>query len=127
MDVSGGVDNENRNVIMWNKHNGLNQQWDIIYVDEMKPEPKKGELNTDFNFIVDRPFHIQSMMKSGRYLDRVGNNVVLKTPNGRDTQVWYFHQYSRTIRNKYQNYSFNIDGNGRSNNLGVTSTNSNWW
>jgi hypothetical protein len=93
----------------------------------MKPEPKKGELNTDFNFIVDRPFHIQSMMKSGRYLDRVGNNVVLKTPNGRDTQVWYFHQYSRTLRNKYQNYSFNIDGNGRSNNLGVTSTNSNWW
>jgi len=42
MDVSGGVDTENRNVIMWNKHNGLNQQWDIMYVDEMKPMPKKG-------------------------------------------------------------------------------------
>jgi hypothetical protein len=112
---------------MWNKHNGLNQQWDIIYVDEMKPEPKKGEMNDDFNLYVDRPFHIQSMMKSGRYLDRVGNNVVLKTPNNRPTQIWYFHQYSRTIRNKYQNYSFNIDGNGRSNNLSVTSTNSNWW
>jgi len=93
----------------------------------MKPEPKKGEMNDDFNLVVDRPFHIQSMMKSGRYLDRVGNNVVLKTPNNRPTQVWYFHQYSRTIRNKYQNYSFNIDSNGRSNNLSVTSTNSNWW
>lgn len=92
MDVSGGSDTENRNVIMYNKHNGLNQQWDIIYVDEMKPEPKKGELNTDFNFIVERDFHIQTRMSSGRYLDRVGNNVVLKTPNGRSTQVWYFHQ-----------------------------------
>jgi len=25
MDVSGGVDSDNRNIIMWNKHNGLNQ------------------------------------------------------------------------------------------------------
>lgn len=58
MDVSGGVDTENRNVIMWNKHNGLNQQWDIIYVDEMKPEPKKGEMNDDWNLKVDWPFHI---------------------------------------------------------------------
>jgi hypothetical protein len=24
MDVSGGVDSENRNIIMWKKHNGLN-------------------------------------------------------------------------------------------------------
>ena len=127
MDVSGGVDTENRNVLMWNKHKGLNQQWDIIYVDEMKPEPKKGEMNDDWNLKVDWPFHIQSMMKSGRYVDRVGNNVVIKTPNNRSTQVWYFHQKSKTIRNKYQNYSFNIDSNGRSNNLSVTSTNSNWW
>jgi hypothetical protein len=112
---------------MYNKHNGLNQQWDIVYKDEMKPEPKKGEMNDDFNIYVDRPFHIKSMMKSGRYLDRVGNNVVLKTANNRPTQTWYFHQYSRTIRNKYQNYSFNIQSNGRSNNLAVTSTNSNWW
>jgi len=91
MDVSGGSDTENRNVIMWNKHNGLNQQWDIMYVDEMKPMPKKGEMNDDWNLKVDWPFHIQSMMKSGRYLDRIGNNVVLKTANNRPTQTWYFH------------------------------------
>jgi hypothetical protein len=42
LDVSGSIDAENRRVIAWNKHNGMNQQWDIIYVDEAKPEPKKG-------------------------------------------------------------------------------------
>jgi len=45
MDVSGGYDRENRNIIMYRKHNGINQQWDIIYVDEMPAEPKKGEMN----------------------------------------------------------------------------------
>jgi hypothetical protein len=43
---------------MWNKHNGLNQQWDIIYVEDMKAEPKTGELNKDFGLYVNRPFHI---------------------------------------------------------------------
>jgi len=31
--VSGNQDKENRNVIVWNRHNGLNQQWDIVYAD----------------------------------------------------------------------------------------------
>ena len=32
-DVSGGVDDENRNIIVYNKHGKLNQQWDIVYAD----------------------------------------------------------------------------------------------
>jgi hypothetical protein len=91
MDVQGGHDSENRNILMWNKHKGLNQQWDIIYVKDMPAEPKKGEMNTDFNFKVDTTFHIVSKMASGRYLDILGNNIVIKTSNGRNTQNWYFH------------------------------------
>jgi hypothetical protein len=60
MDVSGGVDAENRNIIMWNKHNGLNQQWDIINVKDMKPELKKGELNKRYGLYVERPFFIST-------------------------------------------------------------------
>jgi hypothetical protein len=108
MDVSGGRDSENQNVILWNKHKGLNQQWEIVYVDDMKPEPKKGELNDDFNFYVERPFYIQSQLPSKRYLDRVGNNLVIKTKNGFDTQVFFFHQQSKTVRNKKDNRSFDI-------------------
>jgi hypothetical protein len=63
-------------------------------------------------------------MNSGRYLDRLGNNVVLKTPNYRQTQLWYFHSKSKTIRSRQSNYSFNIQNNGRGNNLAVTTTNS---
>jgi len=33
MDVSGGRDKEGQNVIVWKKHNGKNQKWNIIYKD----------------------------------------------------------------------------------------------
>jgi hypothetical protein len=45
MDVQGARDAENQNIIMWKRHGGLNQQWDIIYADQWKRDPKKGELN----------------------------------------------------------------------------------
>jgi len=68
LDVHSGLDHENRQVIVWNKHNGLNQQWDIVYVDEAKPEPKKGQMSPKWGFIVERPFYIVSEMKSNRHL-----------------------------------------------------------
>jgi hypothetical protein len=128
VDVSGGLDDENRNIIMWNKHNGLNQQWDIWYVDEMPPEPKKGELNERFNLYVERPFHIVTQMKSGRYLDVVGSDIVIKTPNGFKTQVWWFDQKSKTIKSESNHSkSFDIANAGRSNNLQLWATNSRWF
>jgi hypothetical protein len=100
-DVQGGRDAENANVLMYRKHGGLNQQWNLIYVDEMPAELKKGDFDPDFGMKVETDFHIISMMKNGRYLDRVGYDVVIKTPNARNTQVWYYHWKTRTIRNKY--------------------------
>jgi hypothetical protein len=58
MDVHGNRDDENRNIIVWNKHGGLNQQWDVIYSNQWPKEPKKGELNKDFGIYVDRTFYI---------------------------------------------------------------------
>jgi hypothetical protein len=128
LDVHGGVDAENRQVIMWNKHNGLNQQWDIVYVDTFKGWTKKGELNKSFGFFVERPFYIVSELPSHRYIDLIGSNTVIKTPNGFDSQKWYFDQKSRTIKNlKQPNKSFDIQNAGRSTNLQLWSTNSGWF
>jgi hypothetical protein len=86
MDVSGGLDAENRNIIIYTKHGKLNQQFDIIYADEYPAEPKKGELNKDFGLYVERPFHIVSQLSSHRYLEVIDNrNMVIKTPNGRNS------------------------------------------
>jgi hypothetical protein len=34
MDVHGGADQENRDIIMYPKHGKINQQWDVVYTDE---------------------------------------------------------------------------------------------
>jgi len=128
LDVHGGVDAENRNIIVWNKHGRLNQQWEIIYADEYPEEPKKGELNKDFGLYVDRTFYIVSELPSHRYLDLINNrNMVIKTRNGRSTQSWYFHQQSLTIRTRLNNQSWDIKSAGRTTNMQIWSTNSGWF
>jgi hypothetical protein len=128
MDIQGGKDNQNTNIIVWNKHGGLNQQWDLLYADEWKGDPKKGELNKEYGMYVERDFYISTSMNSHRYLDLINNrNFVIKTPNGRNTQKWYFHQESLTIRTRLNNQSWDIKSAGKTNNMQVWSTNSGWF
>ena len=128
MDVSGNVDAENRDIIMYKKHGGLNQQWDIVYADEWKGEPGKGELNEEFGLYVERPFYIVSAMSDNRYLDLINNrNMVIKVRNGRKTQTWWFDQKSLTIKTKLNNQSWDIQSSGKTNNMQIWSTNSGWW
>ena len=95
--------------MIYTKHGKINQQWDIIYADEYPEEPVKGELNKDFGLYVERPFYIVSQLKSNRYLDLLDNRrFAIKTPNGRNTQIWYFHQQSLTIKTKLNNQSWDI-------------------
>jgi len=128
MDISGNRDAENTNIVVWNKHGRLNQQWDIVYVDEWKGDPKKGELNNDFGMYVERDFHIVSQLPKNRYLSIINNrNMVIKTPNGFKTQVWYFDQKSLTIKTRLNNQSWDIKSSGRTNNMQIWSTNAGWW
>jgi hypothetical protein len=127
MDVHGARDQENRDIIVWNKHGRVNQQWDVIYADQYPKEPKKGEMNEDFGLRVDTTFYIVSNMRSKRYLDMIGRNFVIKTRNGRNTQQWYFHQASLTIRSRSNNQSWDIRSAGKTNDMQVWSTNKGWW
>jgi len=126
--VQGGLDAENRNIIVENKNNKVHQRWKIVYVDQYKGEPTKGQFNKKFGLYVERDFYVISELKDNRYLDLINNrNMVIKTRNGRKTQVWYFHQRSMTIRTRLNNQSFDITSNGRSTAMRIWSTNSNWW
>jgi hypothetical protein len=66
--VQGDVDQESRHIYVANRKNHVSQQWDIIYADQWKRDPKKGELNKRFGLYVERPFHIISRMGKHRYL-----------------------------------------------------------
>lgn len=128
IDVAGGLDKESQNIVVHKQNGQINQKWRIIYVDEDEEEPTKGQLNKDFGLIVERPFYIVSAMSSGRYLDILGNNVVIKTANGYNTQRWIFDQKTKTIKSVgMSNRSLDIQSAGKSANLQVWSTNSGWW
>jgi len=128
VDVSGGVDSENRNIIVHPKHGRINQQWDVVYADEWKGEPGTGEFNDRFGLYVNRDFYVVSKLPDGRYLDFVPRRTMLiKVSNGRKSQRWYFDQKSLTIRTRSNNESWHIGNNGRSNNIVIWSTNSGWW
>jgi hypothetical protein len=113
LDVQGNVDAENRNIIVHSEHGRINQLWDIVYADEWKGEPGKGELNEDFGLYVERDFFVVSSMSTHRYLDVINNkNPVIKVPNGRKSQIWYFDQKSLTMRTRLNNQSLEIDVSG---------------
>jgi hypothetical protein len=112
--VSGGLDTEQRNIVVENRNDKVHQRWRVVYVDEYEREPVKGELNKKFGLYVERDFYVVSALPDKRYLDLINNrNMVIKIPNGRRTQVWYFHQQSLTIRTRYNNQSFDIKSSGK--------------
>jgi hypothetical protein len=118
---------ENRNIQVANRGSDLRQQWEVIYVDQYS-EPKAKEMNTRFGLYVERDFYVVSALPSGRYLDLINNrNMVIKTANGRKTQVFYFHQQSQTIRTRYNNQSWDIKSAGRTRDMQIWSTNSGWF
>jgi hypothetical protein len=127
MHVQGDLDTESRYIYSSKRKNHASQQWTIVYADQWKRDPKKGELNTRFGLYVERDFYVVSRLGSGKYLDLISNKHVIKTRNGRKTQTWYFHQQSLSIRSRSNNYSWNIQSSGNSKDIVVTSTNSNWW
>jgi len=100
LEVQGGYDGENKNIAIAKPNGEVHQQWDIVYADEYPEEPKKGELNPDFGLYVERDFYIVSQMSANRYLDLIGNNMVIKTANSRKSQIWYFDQKSYTIKSR---------------------------
>ena len=127
LDIHSGRDEENREIIAWNRHGKINQQWDIVYVDEWK-EYKKGELNVEFGLYVERNFHIVSQLPAHRYLSIIdGRNMVIKTANSLNSQLWYFDQASLTIRTRENNRSWDITNSGRNQNMQVWNTNSGWY
>lgn len=100
---------ENAQIGHFKKNGNEEQLFDLVYADEMPPELKKGQKNEDFGLLVDTPFHVISLLPSGKYLDLIGRNMVLKTRNGLPGQEWFFDQRTKTIKSmRTRSYSWTI-------------------
>jgi hypothetical protein len=113
IDVAGGMDMENQNIIISQRTNKMSQRWNIVYVDEDKGAPKKGSYNQDMGFYVNRPFYIESKTAGHRFMTVMGNNVVISKQTGEANQKFYFDYDTMTIKTQSQaNRSLNIQNNG---------------
>jgi hypothetical protein len=130
LDVHGGKDEEGRKVIMWKRHNGANQRWKVVYLDKSEKDQTEG-LNKEFGMHCSRPFYLRSKMFMRRVAMVHGaNNIDLRRwRKNNKTQQFYFDCASKTIRsNHWKNYAMEIQSNGGSSNLRMTSgITSRWW
>jgi hypothetical protein len=85
----------------------------------------------EFGFHVNRPFYFVSRMPMHRVAEAVGaNNVQIRRyVKGRLGQQFFFDAVSKTIRSQqWKNYAIEIQSNGGSTNVRMTSgINSRWW
>jgi len=75
----------------------MSQQWTLLYADEAKPIPNSG-YSKAYGLWINRPFHLINKQTGSRHLDIVANRGVIKTQNGRDSQVWIFDFKTKTIK-----------------------------
>jgi hypothetical protein len=62
MAVDGGLDNENRNLVMEQRNGKVHQRWRVVYVEDYEKEPTKGQLNKKFGLYVERDFYVVSAL-----------------------------------------------------------------
>jgi hypothetical protein len=98
IDVAGGIDNENQNIIVASRNNKMSQRWTIVYVDDDKAAPKKGEYVQEVGFYALRPFYIQSQSGGKRFVSLMGNNVVINPQTGEVNQKFFFDPATMTIK-----------------------------
>jgi hypothetical protein len=108
--VSGGLDNENRNIVVEARNGKIHQKWKVVYLDKAEKTEVKG-LNEEFGFHINRPFYIVSELPFNRVAEMLGGtNMVLKRwrNNQRQQQFW-FDEKTKTVRNNYwKNYAIEI-------------------
>jgi hypothetical protein len=104
---------------------GSGEGFQVWYADDMPPEPKKGDKK--WGMKIETPFYVQHVSGSGRFLDVLGNNMVIKTRNGYTSQQWTFNWKTRTINNVKYGKSWDISNSGKGNNMQLYNTNSKWW
>lgn len=119
LDVAGSRDVNNNDVVVWSRHNGLNQQWDVVYTDE--PEPP-------VNFIPNKPFVLINQMRGKRLLTLSESNFVVQSRNNSPEQLFKFDPATKTIKMfSNQLHSLALSHAGKSRNLVAHKTDGAWY
>jgi hypothetical protein len=102
----------------------------VLYLDKKAKTETKG-LNEEFGFHINRPFYLVSELPFNRVAECIGASYLRlkRWRNNVTQQQFFFDEKTKTIRSKtWTNYAVEIQSNGGSNNIRMTSgINSRWW
>lgn len=127
-DITKGEDAEGQNVMVWKKHGSLNQQFDVRYIDQLKPELRRGDFFYEWGFYVSKEFFIKTKLGSSRYVTVIGDHMlVMMDRYGTKSQKWTFDKNSRTVKSVHNGMSLDIKNKGEGPAIQVWKTNSAWW
>jgi len=76
----------------------MSQRWSVVYVDEDKSAPKKGDYMQDIGFYASRPFYIESQAGGNRFVSLIGSNIVINSQTGETNQKFMFDPSTMTIK-----------------------------
>jgi len=128
--VDGSKDEEARKVIVAKNTNGINQKWNVIYVDKAGKDNTKG-LNKEFGFHINRPFYFRSQTPMKRVIRCHGGGWMHlnRWAKGRKDQLFWFDEKTKTVRSEqWKNYAAERYSNGGHAYMRATTTiNSRWW
>jgi len=114
--------------MVWKKHGSLNQQFDVRYIDQLKPELRPGDFFYEWGFYVSKEFFIKTKLGSSRYVTVIGDHMlVMMDRYGTKSQKWTFDRKSRTVKSVHNGMSLDIKGKGQGPAIQVWKTNSAWW
>jgi hypothetical protein len=133
LDVSGGKDVEGGNVLVWGRHNGLNQRWTIRYTDTVKEPPvtPKGKVDPESGLKNGIPFYIRSRLPMRR-MATFANHSTFRINRWRKNDLkmqFFYDSKTKTVRSEqWKNYALEIYHNGKSDTMRLTaSINGNHW
>ena len=86
-------------------------------MDTLKADLNAGDWSPSFGMYINKNFSIKSKLGSGRYVDVVKDQIVIKTRSTRATQKWFFDFKTRTIKNAESKKSIQISDSGAGNNF----------
>jgi hypothetical protein len=133
LDISGGKDNEGQNVIVYNRHNGLNQRWRIVYVDTVKDLPRPEELREEWGMQCGKVFFLRTRMPSKRFVQSQSGNLAVgpKDFDKKNTEMQFMFDCKKnqitTADKSRAGQTWGIGSKGSSSNVEINGNGNEWY
>jgi len=114
----------------WKKHNGKNQRWIIKYGENTGSDMQRKGKDNYFGFVINEPFYAFCKDSAQSVIDVIGgkNLSLKKFVRNQQSQQFVLDASSKTVKSvAYNDKSWDIENQGKSNNMQIWKTSTRWF